>query len=192
MTDVPTAFCESMLEVARAINSSLSLSQVLDRIAEATARTMRAKACSIRLLNKVDQTLSVRATYGLSERYLGKGSVQVSRSPMDREALRGNVVVIEDARTDRRLQYPQAAAEEGISSMLVAPLVARGTAIGVIRIYTAEPRRFDLLETHFLRVVAELAAVAIENARVHDNLVAEIRSLRQQKAAPAERSGRSG
>lgn len=181
MTDQPADYCAALFEAARAINSSLSLPEVLSRIAESTARAMGAKGCVIRLLSPVDHTLVPGAVYGLSDQYIAKGPVQVRYSAVDREALKGQVVAIEDATTDRRLQYPHEAAEEGIRSMLVAPLESRGAALGVIRIYTAEPRRFGESEKCLLRFVAELSAIAIGNARAFDALRQEVRARRQAK-----------
>ncbi len=180
MVGIPSEYCHSLLEVVRAINSSLSLPQSLTRIVTTTAQAMGAKACSIRLLSTIDQTLTIRAAHGLSANYLAKGPVQVSRSAADRQALGGQVVFIEDVANDRRVQYPQEMAREGIRSVLLAPLVARGTSVGVIRIYSAEPRHFEQQEQDFLRIIAEMAAVSIDNARVHDTLLAELKSLRQR------------
>ena len=186
MTSVPSEYYESLFEAARAINSTLSLPQVLNRIAESATRAMRAKACSIRLLSPVDQVLAVSAVYGLSDRYLAKGPVRVSDSGVDREALAGKVVAIADAATDPRFQYPQEAAEEGIRSVLVAPLEVRGVAIGVIRIYSGEPREFADHEQRFLRAIAELGAIAIDNARVYETLQAEFTAIRREKIPWAE------
>jgi GAF domain-containing protein len=186
MTSVPSEYYESLFEVARTINSTLSLPQVLNRIAESTTRAMRARACSIRLLSPLDEALSIGAVYGLSERYLAKGPVQVSQSGIDREALKGSVVAVEDATTDPGFQYPQEAAAEGIRSVLVAPLAVRGVAIGVIRVYTGETRQFAEHEKDFLRAIAELSAIAIDNARVYETLQAELLAIRREKIPWAE------
>ena len=180
MTSVPTKLYKSLFEVAREINPTHGVKAALSRAVESTARAMDCKACSIRLLSTLDQSLRVEATYGLSERYLQKGPVLVARSAMDRYVLQGHVIAIEDCYNDPRVQYPQEMRDEGIRSLLVAPLQSHGSAIGVIRVYTDEVREFDSSERAFLLMIAELAAIALENARIYEALRNEIHELRRQ------------
>ncbi len=189
MSDIPVEYYQSLFEVAREINPTAGVSVALSRIVENTAHAMRCKACSIRLLSSVDQSLRVQAAYGLSEGYLQKGPVLVAKSAADRQALQGNVVQIEDAMSDWRVQYPSEMAKEGIRSVLVAPLQSRGAALGVIRVYTGEVRHFDDAERSFLRLIAELAAIALENARVFEALRTEVHELRKQVAELRHRLG---
>ncbi len=43
-------------------------------------------------------------------------------------------------------------------------------AIGVLRVYSAEEREFDKDEMKFMEAVANLSAIALENARLHQAL----------------------
>ncbi len=189
MSDIPVEYYQSLFEVARQINPTAGVSVALSRIVESTAHAMGCKACSIRLLSSVDQSLRVQATFGLSEGYLQKGPVLVAKSAADRQALQGNVVQIEDCMSDWRVQYPAEMAREGIRSVLVAPLQSRGSALGVIRVYTAEVRHFDDAERSFLKLIAELAAIALDNARVFEALRTEVHELRRQVAELRQRLG---
>lgn len=157
-------------DVARAVNSTLNLDEVLGHIVEATARTMRGKAASIRLLDDGRTVLRVAAAHGLSPEYLAKGDVEVGRSPIDQAALEGWAVQVPDVQSATALQFPDAAVREGIGSMICAPLMVRGQAIGVLRLYSAEPRRFGPDEETFLMAIASQGAVAIENASAYRRL----------------------
>jgi len=42
--------------------------------------------------------------------------------------------------------------------------------IGVLRLYTAEKRDFDAEDMGFLQAIANISAIAIENARMHQTL----------------------
>jgi len=42
--------------------------------------------------------------------------------------------------------------------------------IGVLRVYTGERRAFDAEEIGFLQAIANISAIAIENARMHQTL----------------------
>ena len=163
-------YYRALYEVARTVNSTLQLPEVLDLAVTYTARALGAKACSLRLLTPTREQLEISAVYGLSEAYVAKGPVRVSGSLVDAEALDGRSVQVFDAGQDPRLQYPEEAAREGIASILVVPVIARSEAIGVLRIYTSEPHEFGHREVEFAEIIANLTGLAIENAREYGAL----------------------
>jgi GAF domain-containing protein len=157
-------------QAALTFSSSLDLEQVLQSIVSSVTEAMQVKACGLRLLDKQSGLLRLSAVHGLSGDYLAKGTVDVSRSQIDSETLKGSPVVITDARTDPRFQYQEAARREGLVSILAVPLEVHGEAVGVIRVYTNEPTSFNEKDIQFLTVLASLAALAIENARLYESL----------------------
>jgi GAF domain-containing protein len=54
--------------------------------------------------------------------------------------------------------------------VLCVPLEVRGEAIGVMRVYTSEQTTFDENDIQFLSVLASLAALAIDNARLYESI----------------------
>ncbi len=163
-------YYNALYHVALTISSSLELDQVLQSIVRSTTEAMQVKACGLRLLDLDTGRLRISAVYGLSESYLAKGPVDITRSPIDSETLKGSPVFIADAQTDPRFQYQDAAREEGIVSILCLPLEVHGKAIGVIRVYTNKPTKFTEDDVQFLSVLASLAALAIENARLYESV----------------------
>jgi signal transduction histidine kinase len=61
--------------------------------------------------------------------------------------------------------------EKGIKSLLGAPLQLEGQVIGVIHVGTLAPRAFATEDVELLQVAAERAALGIERARVHEELL---------------------
>ena len=181
-----TDYYHALFEVAKNINSSLSHQHVLDLIVESAARAMRAKACSLRLLNDSRDRLEVGAAWGLSREYIDKGPVEVKHSGIDAEALQHLVVQVRDAAYDSRVQYPHQVAAEGIASMLVVPVTVRDYVIGVMRIYTSQQHDFGEAEVEFLQAIACLGGLAIENSRVYEALAAQFESIRREKIPWAE------
>uniref|UniRef100_I2Q3B0 GAF domain-containing protein n=1 Tax=Desulfovibrio sp. U5L TaxID=596152 RepID=I2Q3B0_9BACT len=170
MSEKECAYYRTLYEVAKGINSSLEPVTVLRAIVEQVARALGAKACSIRLLDRQGKTLLASTSYGLSRGYLRKGPVEVAKSRLDQETLAGDIVQIKDAGNDPRFQYPDAAKEEGIASVMALPLTVEGRAIGVLRLYSDSLREFDQSEKDFAAAIANLSAIAIENARLHQAL----------------------
>lgn len=157
----------TLYRIAHEINSTLNLNARLRAILESTIRELTLKAASLRLRSPDGKTLSLVAAFGLSEAYLAKGPVEVEKSPIDQAALQGKTVRLLDVLHDVGYQYPAEAAREGIQSVLVVPLRVRGRVIGVLRAYSAEPHRFTDKEEAFLLAVADLDALAIDNAQRH-------------------------
>lgn len=163
-------YYHSLYEVAKVINSSLDPTLVLDTIAQQVTKALNLKACSIRLLDSQGEKLLMSASHGLSKGYVRKGAVEVDKSRLDQEALAGNPVTIRDASSDPRFQYPEKAKEEGICSLAVVPLMVEDKALGVLRVYSGAVRDFPAEEIEFLTIIANLSAIAIENARLHHRL----------------------
>ncbi|HPC02218.1 MAG TPA: GAF domain-containing protein [Syntrophales bacterium] len=163
-------YFSALYAVARAINASLDPRQVLEEITRCVVETMGVKACSVRLLTERGDKLDLAASLGLSEDYLRKGPVLLEESGIDREVLQGRKVWIRDVRKDTGFQYPGKASEEGILSVLALPLTAEGKAVGVLRAYTGEVHEFPDDEIRFLEAVADLGAIAIDHARLHEAL----------------------
>jgi len=168
MSEVRVRYFDALRRAAEAVNSSLKLDEVLQTIATVTTQAVRVKGCSILLLDESSHSLFHTASYGLSQDYLQKGAVSADRSVS--EALRGQSVAVSDVSTDTRVQYPLEASREGITSMLCVPLVVRGKVIGVIRIYSAQRGDFSTSVTELLEAIANLSAIAIENARMYESL----------------------
>lgn len=160
----------ALYQAALAFSSSLELHEVLQTVVTNITETMRVKACVLRLLDAHTGRLQLSAYYGLSSGYLAKGPVEVEHSPIDSEALQGKTVMIYDVSNDSRFQYVEAAKREGIVSVLCVPLEVRGTAIGVMRVYTGERCTFHEDDIQFLTVLARLAALAIENASLYESV----------------------
>lgn len=86
----------------------------------------------------------------------------------------------------------QPEAENGSwKDLLAAPLVVRGQVHGILGVSTATARAFTSREQERLISVANLAALALENARLHDQIQREVKMLRSLiKAAQQVGEGR--
>lgn len=161
---------EALAEVAQAISSSLDLNTVLQSIVRCAAETLHFKGASVRLLDEEGKGLVMNATHGLSGAYVNKGPVEVEKSPLDREILSGKAVRVMEDEMDAKLQYPEETRREGIRSMFGLPLEIKGKAVGVLRVYASVPYRFTVDDEDFLSALADQGAIAIENARLFQQL----------------------
>lgn len=171
-------FLKLFKDICRKINSSVGLKEVLNAITENTVKTLNVKGCTIFLIDNIEKKLRISSSMGLSEAYLNKGPLDSEKSIV--ETLSGKWVLIPDATRDNRIQYPLKAEKEGIVSIISVPMILKEKIIGVLRVYTSEPREFSDAEKEFISGLAEIGSIGIENASMytvlktdHENLMHE-------------------
>jgi GAF domain-containing protein len=169
---------QSLYRIAEALSSSLELEPMLQQVLHSTVEGMWLMAGSIRLLDPKRRTLHLVAAYGLSKAYLDKGEEHVARSEIDRRVLKGEAVVLHDVEHDSGFEYPEEATREGIRSILVVPLKVKDRPLGVMRVHSGRPRHFGLVAITFLRSIADLVGLAIENAELYGALKARYKELK--------------
>jgi sigma-B regulation protein RsbU (phosphoserine phosphatase) len=171
----------ALFEVSKMITSSLDLEQVLYLVAKSATEVANAKGCSIRLID--GKHLVIKSFFNLSERYINKGPVLVEKSAIDQAALRGEVVQMPDMLHDPRVLYPKDAEREGIRSGVSLGLISKKRPIGTLHLYSAEPRKLDEDEVEVLRLLANQAAVAIENAQLYQQSLEKRRLDKELRVA---------
>ena len=169
-----SSYYSALKRITKVANSALSLRRICNSIAKSTARAMQVNGCRILSLNSQREYLITVGAYGLSDLYLKKGPLDARKSLPD--ILEGKVVSIVDAAKDDRVQHPQIALTQGISSILGVPVLGKGEAIGEIRIYTREPRQFSEADKSFLLSVADICAVIFERAELNQLLEQDYKS----------------
>jgi transcriptional regulator with GAF, ATPase, and Fis domain len=158
----------ALYEVVRGITGSLDPCQVLEKTVMSLTKALDVKGCSVKILDTRKNTLRLEAFHGLPEGCICRDPVLVKESQTDRKVLKGDIVHLEDARSDQDLMPGGDLGE--IGSLLAVPLTVGNRAVGILKLYTTEVREFDAQETRFIEAVANLGAIALENALLHETL----------------------
>ncbi len=148
------------------LSQQRDLQHLLDNASRVLAEALGVKAAGIRLLDDDKIEAITRAVYNLSEDYLSKGPILLEMSPIFQEALSDGIAYVQDMRHDPRVIYPEDAQREGLASMLCAGVIYQAEPIGVVQLFTGEPRQFSRYETDLLSAMAHLLAAAINNAKL--------------------------
>ena len=161
----------SLQEAAMTVAGELELPRVLDRIVEKAATTLGLPFSAIFLLNGDGHLLHLQTTHGLSERYFREMQpVPLGQGLVGTAAGERRPVVSENIENEFRMQaLPhnlQVALEEGIRSVLVVPMLAKGNLVGTLSVYTKTRRNFAPTEVRLLSTFADQAAIAVENAQL--------------------------
>ena len=161
----------SLFTVSQAINSTLNLDDALKVITQEAGVLMRAKMCSLMLLDPSGEWLDLRASYGAGPAYLNKPRLATDESLLGIVVRRKKPMQIENVQVSSRYQHVEVARLEGLVALLSVPLLFAGQAIGTLSVYTGRPYSFSDDETRTLSALAELSAIAIHKARLYERVV---------------------
>jgi GAF domain-containing protein len=162
---------EKSLQIfSRTVNSSLDLSHVLETAAKLAAEAMNVKACTIKLIDERRHRMVLRGSSGLSKSFIEKSPQGIDDLPIDQEVMKGQVIYIPYVTKDPRFVMPELAEKEGLASALCVPLKAMDRVLGTMRVYTATEYDFSNEEKSYLMTLANQAAIAVNNAILHERL----------------------
>ena len=176
---------ESLASVSRTINSTLNLDEALRVITREACELMRARMCSLLMLDENREWLDLRASYGASDTYIKKPRLSVEESLLGVVARRRKPMQVANVQTSSRYQNVEVARQEGLVSLLSVPLLFAGQSIGTLNVYTSRPYNFSNEEIKILSALAELSAIAIEKARLYERIVDVEEQLRQNEKLSA-------
>ena len=176
---------EALFTIGAEISSTLQLEEVLQRIVAHARRLMAARVSSILLLDPEEGTLRPAATEGASEAYLAQPAREVATSLTGEVIKTGRPLYTPDVRTETRYRVADLARREGLCSLLSVPLRARSAIIGVLNVYTTQPRCFEDSDVRLLTLLASQSAIAIENATLHREEMQAREQLRQSEKLAA-------
>lgn len=170
-----------LYHISKSLVSKNYLNEILQLIVTMTASVMQSKICSLMLLDEEKQELSIAATQSLNPDYINKPSVKVGESISGKAVLEKKPITVLDVTKEKNYMFPEIAKKEGIVSMLSVPMFISDRVIGVINSYTTEPHQFTEIEIRMLQVVANQAAVAIENTKLRQENMEAKQALEERK-----------
>ncbi len=173
------SYLTTLLQLGQTLNSTLDLSQVLHIAIEQVVDFVKAERGFILLVEEGNNRVWGKATRNIDPVALemaltGKDTSnqpQISRTIVETTLKGRKAVVSLDATEDPRFADRTSVKLASVRSVLCVPLFAQGRVLGVVyldnRVKTAI---FDDSHVEMLTAFANQAGVAIENARLYDNL----------------------
>jgi Nif-specific regulatory protein len=159
-----------LYEVVKIINSTLNLEEVLSRVLDVCIRRLRAERGMIILLDPLTGALRTRVVRNIKEGAEGESK----RSPQSivKEVIQtGQSVMSADALADHRFGGAESVIAENILSILCAPVIIKDRIAGAIYIDHRQARHlFSQKDLSFIEAFGDQAAIAIENARLYEEL----------------------
>ena len=160
----------ALAEIGSVVNSSLDLTTVLNEVMDTIIKLTGAERGFLMLKNDAG-VLDFRIARNVDRETLQASAFEISRTIMDRVAQTGEPVVTTNAQEDPRFGKQESVVAFNLRSILCVPLKMKGELTGVIyadnRVRTG---LFNERDRDILAAFANQAAVAIENARLFENV----------------------
>jgi PAS domain S-box-containing protein len=172
----------ALQEVGALINSSLELDEVLGHVMDAIIDLTKAERSILLLRSEDSGELEVRVHRNIEKETIEKSSFDISRSIVRAVAESGEPVVTMNAQSDSRFSAQESIISYNLRSILCVPLQIKSTTIGVIyadnRIAAGV---FGDTDRDLLASFANQAAVAIENARLFQEIRNHLREITEMR-----------
>jgi len=176
----------ALVDLGSVINSSLGLKRVLSEVMDRLIALMSAERGFL-LLRESNGELKVQVARGIDHADLEEAQFAVSKTIIHRAAETGEVVLTTNAQEDPRFQDQVSVAAYHLLSILCAPLKLKDDLIGVIYVDNrVRSGLFQKSDHALISAFANQAAVAIDNARLFDDLQASNEELETAYQATLE------
>lgn len=170
LTVNPEVKLRAMIEIAHNLGKAVSLDEVLRKLLDSLFKIfIQADRGFVILRTQPDGVLVPKAIK--HRRPEMEDQIRISRTIVNSAMASQEAVLSADAANDSRFDSSQSIADLRIRSVMCAPLVdSEGNSLGVIQVDTSDQRqRFQKDDLEVLASVASQAAIAVDNAQLHEN-----------------------
>jgi diguanylate cyclase (GGDEF)-like protein len=162
---IPLADLLVFHQLARSLTSSFDLSAILRTILEDMERIVEAEQWALLMLDAERQELYCAIAAGGKQEALRNLRVKVGEGVAGWVVQHGETLIVPETENDPRLSQEQAPGPQKARSVIALPLRGRKGTHGAIEIFNPRAEQMTDYTIAFLHILADHAAIAIENAR---------------------------
>ena len=177
---------EFLHEFAQLAAQARDWDELMRTIIERTTVALRVDVCSLYLMDRDGDRLTLAATNGLDPNHVGKVSLALGEGITGNAAKRREPIQVPDVRLDPRFKWVRGYDLQGITSMLSVPLTWNDRVVGVINTQTRASRNFTSEEIEFLVTIAALLGGIVEKGRLQTERERQLEALTSLDVARAE------
>jgi len=169
----------TLREIDRSISANLSLDGVITVVLEKVLPHIPVDAVGLNLIDPESRrTVLARLQLPKGVRIEGE-TFALADSLLKQLSESKKLAVIYDVQTDTRIQsYREIIHRYGLRSYVGVPLVIQDQVIGVLHLFTTQPRVFNDEDLDFFQTLAGQVAISVQNARLYEEAVQRYRGMR--------------
>ena len=160
----------ALSRVSAAISSLSDLGAILRIGLHNVLDIMGGAAGGIMLLDEQTKTLSYHVYHRLSAAYAEEMHLRLGEGIAGKVAQSGRPIMVEDISLEPSAARPDLIKMEGLKAFLSIPLQSKAEVLGVLNVASHVPRRFTKRDMHLLHSVGDLLGIAIEQAKLYEQL----------------------
>jgi len=158
-------FSEAMREIATLLTSTLDLKDVLERILNNLGRVLMHDSASITILEDDYIWIARHRTIRDTQEIVAERQLQTEyRHYLTRIIDTRQPVVVADLQEDEQVR--ETAIQASVRAYVGVPIMLQDEIIGFVNAFNEKPNTFDIQDSERVLAFAELAAIAIQNARL--------------------------
>ncbi|MDD5645234.1 MAG: SpoIIE family protein phosphatase [bacterium] len=164
---------KKLIAVGGIINSTLDISELLDRAMKVAENIMNVEASALMLIDENTDELVFKIAHGDAGEKVKEIRLKKGQGIAGWVAKEEKPLVINDVENDSR-HFKGADARSGFKTraILCVPLIARNRTIGVLQVLNPISRKeFIDEDQELLESFSSMVAIAVENARMHKSLL---------------------
>jgi PAS domain S-box-containing protein len=156
--------------IAITVSQSLDPDTVLYSAINKTLEVMNRNTGGILLWDEEKQKLCYRVHSGLSQEYARAVCFLPGEGIVGKVAQSGEAILVDDISKDARAANHTLIAAEGLRAFAAVPLRVKEKVLGVLTIASHDARKFSTEDIQLLESIASQIAIAVENARLHQEV----------------------
>jgi PAS domain S-box-containing protein len=160
----------ALLAAGRAVSASLDRDRTVTVIMEQARAVLGVHSCGIMMLDPHSRILSLIASLDVPEPMLSTVRVHEGEGLTGQAVAQLRPMQSADLWSDPRAAYPHLSRTSGFRSMLAVPLRVGARALGALIVLRQDVHVFTPAEEELLLALADQAAIAMEHARLYENL----------------------
>ena len=168
-------------EVSQAVNSTLDIETVLSTIVAKAVQLSGTDAGAIYVFDELEREFRLRATYGMDQELidaLRQQHIGMDEPNVERAFAEGEPIQVADLREDAPSPANEIVLRAGYRARLAAPLMRGEEIVGMLVVRRRTPGAFPPNIVDLMKTFAAQSALAIENARLFNNVETSLKDLR--------------
>ena len=172
---------ESLVVMSQRLTGEIDSDMLMETLARQGRHLMDADGSAFFELGTEGEKLHLHSLIAEDETIKESVTISLSQTALGSVIYRRKQVEVTDLNFTEENEFLLILQRQGFVSMLASPLIFGDEIIGVIIAYTKESHRFSNEERKVFQTLAEIGALAIQNARLYSRIFASEESLRRNE-----------
>ena len=173
---------EVLSAIAQELAAKLQPEELLETVTRESHRLTQCRLAMLQLFDPSSRVVRLQAIYPPNEHCQNQATEWLIE-----DSLAGSAITTRKQVELSHIQEPEyhdlqdVPVSDRLMAVLSTPMIAESEVVGVLHVFTDRPHRFSNNERRLLRALSNMAAVALQNARLYQRVFQSEESLRQNE-----------